>query len=200
MARIGYYGGSFNPPTKAHIGLAKKAINECNLYEVIFVPVGDSYEKQGIIKGIHRYNMLELACKGENNRKVSDIEIKSNKDYKAIDIFEILQNEHKEDENFFLMGTDNLKNILFWKEAERLVSNFNYIIFDRNIDNAKNIIEDNELLSKNKRRFKIISNKKFNECSSTDIREELKKGNKPKNLDDRVYEYIKENNIYYTNN
>ena len=41
MSRIGFYGGSFNPPTKAHIELAKKVIKECNLDKVIFVPVGD---------------------------------------------------------------------------------------------------------------------------------------------------------------
>lgn len=60
--RIGFFGGSFNPPTNAHITLAKSAIKICNLEKVIFVPVGDFYEKKDLISGIHRYNMLKIAC------------------------------------------------------------------------------------------------------------------------------------------
>lgn len=37
--KIGFFGGSFNPPTKAHINLAKKALNICKLDKVIFVPM-----------------------------------------------------------------------------------------------------------------------------------------------------------------
>ena len=196
MARIGFYGGCFNPPTKAHIELAKKALNESNLDKVIFVPVGDLYKKDGMAKGTDRYNMLQIACRGKDNLQVSDIEIKANKDYKAIDIFQILKEEHKDDENFFIMGTDNLKNIVFWKESKRLISDFNYIILDRGEVEAKNIIESNGLLRENKERFTIINNKEFKECSSTDIRKQMKNAEKPENLDNRVYNYIRENNIY----
>lgn len=196
MAKIGFYGGSFNPPTKAHIELAKKALNECNLDKVIFVPVGDLYQKDEMAKGIHRYNMLKIACKGKEYFQVSDIEIKSNKNYKAINIFEILKNKYKEDESFFIMGTDNLKNISLWEESDRLISEFNYIILDRGLTEAKNIIENNEALKKNENRFKIVSNKEFKDCSSTDIRKQIINGEKPKNLDSDVYDYIKENDIY----
>lgn len=37
--RLGFFGGSFNPPTNAHIDLAKKALKECKLDKVIFVPI-----------------------------------------------------------------------------------------------------------------------------------------------------------------
>lgn len=196
MTRIGFYGGSFNPPTKAHIELAKKAIKECELDKMIFVPVGDLYKKEGMAKGLHRYSMLQLVCEKEDNLQVSDIEIKSNKEYKAIDIFRIIQKEYKESENFFLMGADNFKNLLSWKESNELVSNFNYIILDRDLEEAEIIIANNEILKKNKKRFKIIKNEEFKECSSTNIRKQLENGEKPENLDDRVYDYIKENNIY----
>lgn len=196
MTRIGFYGGSFNPPTKAHIELAKKAIKECKLEKIIFVPVGDLYKKEGMANGLHRYNMLQLVCEKEDNLQVSDIEIKSNKEYKAIDIFRIIQKEYKESENFFLMGADNFKNLLSWKESNELVSNFNYIILDRDLEESEIIIENNEILKKNKKRFTIIKNEEFKECSSTNIRKQLENGEKPENLDDRIYNYIKENNIY----
>ncbi len=37
--RIGFFGGAFNPPTKAHINLALRTIEECKLDKVVFVPV-----------------------------------------------------------------------------------------------------------------------------------------------------------------
>ena len=196
MQRIGFYGGSFNPPTKAHIELAKKAIKECELNKIIFVPVGDQYKKEEMAKALHRYNMLKLVCEEEDNLEISDIEIKSKENYKAIDIFEILENEYKQSENFFLMGVDNFKDILRWKDSNRLISNFNYIILDRGIEETKKIIENNELLKKNERRFTIIKNEEFKNCSSTYIRKQLKDGKKPENLEDKIYTYIIKNNIY----
>ncbi|MCI8833219.1 MAG: nicotinate (nicotinamide) nucleotide adenylyltransferase [Clostridia bacterium] len=196
MSKIGLYGGSFNPPTKAHIELAKKVIKECNLDKVIFVPVGDLYQKEGMAKGIHRYNMLKIASIREDNLQVSDIEIRENKNYKTIEIFEILRNEYKKEDVYFIMGADNLEKLPFWHESNRLVSNYKYIILDRGLRKTKDIIENNVLLKKNEKRFTIINNVEFNDCSSTKIREQIKKEENPENLDDGVYSYIRENNIY----
>ncbi len=60
--KIGFFGGCFNPPTNAHINLAQRALKECGLDKVIFVPVGNFYEKKELISGHHRYNMLKIVC------------------------------------------------------------------------------------------------------------------------------------------
>ena len=36
--KIGFFGGCFNPPTIAHIELAKKAIEIAGLDKLIFIP------------------------------------------------------------------------------------------------------------------------------------------------------------------
>ncbi len=61
--KIGFFGGCFNPPTNAHVNLAKKVLDECNLNRVVFVPVGDFYGKKELAPEKHRYNMLKIACK-----------------------------------------------------------------------------------------------------------------------------------------
>ena len=197
MAKIGFYGGAFNPPTKAHIELAKKVINECKLDKIIFVPVNDLYKKEGLIESEHRVNMLKLVCKEDDNLEVSDIELKSNVNYKAIDIFRIIDKEYNKDEKFYIMGTDNLKKICKWKESERLVEDFNYIILNREDDDAKKIIEENKLLEKNKNKFNIIKNDNFKECSSTNIRNQIKNKEIPVYIDENVYDYILKNNIKF---
>ena len=46
LMKIGFFGGCFNPPTNAHVNLAKKVLDECNLNRVVFVPVGDFMVKK----------------------------------------------------------------------------------------------------------------------------------------------------------
>lgn len=196
MKKIGFYGGCFNPPTKAHIEMAKKAIKECDLDEVVFVPVGDSYKKQELAQGIDRYNMLKIACEGNEKLKVSDIEIRSSHKYNAIDIFKIISNKCKDDNRFFLMGVDNLSKMSEWKESKKLIENYNYIIFERNNIDAKLIIENNEMLENNKENFEIIKNNDYKEISSTNIRESIKIGKKPEDINEKVYKYIIDNKIY----
>lgn len=196
MKKIGFYGGCFNPPTKAHIEMAKKAIKECDLDEVVFVPVGDSYKKQELAQGIDRYNMLKIACEGNEKLKVSDIEIRSSHKYNAIDIFEIISNKYKDDNRFFLMGVDNLSKMSDWKESKKLIENYNYIIFERNNVNADSIIKSNEMLENNKENFEIIKNNDYKEISSTNIRESIKIGKKPEDINEKVYKYIIDNKIY----
>lgn len=196
MKKIGFYGGCFNPPTKAHIEMAKKAIKECDLDEVVFVPVGDSYKKQELAQGIDRYNMLKIACEGNEKLKVSDIEIRSSHKYNAIDIFKIISNKYKDDNRFFLMGVDNLSKMSEWKESKKLIENYNYIIFERNNVNVDSIIKSNEMLENNKENFEIIKNNDYKEISSTNIRESIKIGKKPEDINEKVYKYIIDNKIY----
>ena len=64
--KIGFFGGSFNPPTIAHIELAKKAIKGKELDKVIFVPIGDFYQKDNLESLDNRIEMLKLACNNES--------------------------------------------------------------------------------------------------------------------------------------
>lgn len=61
--KIGFFGGCFNPPTNAHVNLAKEVLYKCKLDKVVFVPVGDFYSKKELAPERHRYNMLKIACK-----------------------------------------------------------------------------------------------------------------------------------------
>ena len=43
--KIGIFGGSFNPPHNMHKNIALELIEHGYLDKVIYVPTGDSYEK-----------------------------------------------------------------------------------------------------------------------------------------------------------
>ncbi len=191
--KIGFFGGAFNPPTNAHINLAKKAIKNCNLDKVIFVPMNDFYEKKELVKAKDRYNMLQIACKASMNKKleVSNIEIKENRKLTTISAFRLIEKVYKESENYFIIGADNFINILNWKESEELLKKYKYIVFERNEINLKDFIDKN--LGKYKENIKIISNEEYKNISSSIFRNKKERDNI---LCEEVHQYIIENKLY----
>ena len=94
MKKYGFFGGSFNPITNAHIQIALNILKRYNLDKIIFVPVGNNYQKAELIDEKHRYNMIKIAIQDYKTLQVSDIELNSKKDYKAIDIFKIIKQKY----------------------------------------------------------------------------------------------------------
>ncbi len=136
MIKIGFFGGCFNPPNNLHIEIANNLIKEKKLDKVVFVPVNDYYSKEDLATAEHRYNMLKLAIKNNPNLEVDDIEIKENKKLYAVDAFKLIQKSQFILNNncniFFIMGSDNYKNMPKWKDYEKIKDEYKYIIINRN--------------------------------------------------------------------
>lgn len=181
--KIGFFGGCFNPPTVAHIELAKKAMKAANLDKVVFIPMGDYYPKVDLIPIKHRYEMLKIAIKNEENMEISNMQFGQKKVVYAIDSFKQID-EMYSCEKYFIMGTDNFAQIKDWKEAKKL-KKYKLIVLERKekVLNDKNII--------------FINTEKYNDVSSKQIRKELKnKVGKIDFLNKEVLEYIQKNNLY----
>ena len=192
--RIGFFGGSFNPPTNAHISLAKTALEKCKLDKIIFIPMGDFYGKQGLAKAKYRYEMLEIVCKAVESFEVSDIEIKVNKKLDTIDAFRLIEKTYPNEEKYFLMGADNFIKLLEWKESESL-SEYNYIVFEREKINLKQYIANNSILRNTN--IEVIENKDYKEKSATEFRNLWRKEKANQDIIPKeVIEFIEANNIY----
>lgn len=196
---IAVFGGSFNPPINSHIMLAKQIIEKCKIIEkLVFVPVSTKYQKLELVSNKHRYNMVKLICENEEKLEVSDIELKQNKQLYTIETLDLFKKQYGEKYDiWFIMGTDNLKEIETWNSPERLLKDYKIIVLERNNDNLENIIINNDILSKNKESLiKIEGIDKINLDSST-IRDKIKKGeNAEKYIPKKVLEYIKKNKLY----
>lgn len=202
MKRFGFFGGSFNPPTNAHISIAKEAISELNLDSFFFVPVGNLYSKPDLTDEKYRYDMLKIACKNEKDIYVEDIELNQLKPLSAIDAFNMIENKYNKNndtEIFFVMGADNFMKLPTWNNAKKMIEKYQYIIFERNNLDIKSYIEANELLKENRKNFNILKLDNNEEVSSGIIRdlikmekyEECKQFTKTE-----IIEYIKANKLY----
>ena len=195
---IAIFGGSFNPPLNSHIILAKEIINKFDAVEkLIFVPVSTKYQKDNLVQNKHRYDMLKLICNKENKLEVSDIELKSDKQLYTIQTLDIFKNKYENYDIYFIMGTDNLKELRTWKEPEKILANYKIIILERNDDNIYEIINNDELLNKYKQSLIKIDGIDRIFLSSTMVREKIKNGEDVKQfIDEDVLEYIRENKLY----
>ena len=198
--KIGFFGGSFNPPTLAHTYLAKLAIYKIGLDKVIFVPIGDFYEKKELLPIDTRIKMIEIICNKESKFEVSDIEKNFKEKKYAIDIFKIIEDKFKKDDFYFLLGSDNFCKLPKWKNFEEL-KKYKYIVFERNEK-----IENKEVNGLSNVYF--ISTDITKNISSTAIRNSVKNKNRIKDskssinnnsykiLDDDVEKFIYDNKLY----
>lgn len=186
--KIGFFGGSFNPPSYVHIKLAKALINEYNLDKVIFVPVGDYYEKASLISSNHRYNMLMLAIEDEEKLGIDSTAIESKNKLYAVDTFKLLKEKYKKDDIFFIMGSDNFRKMPNWKDYNELINEYNIIVIER---------ERKEIRKTNRKNIFCYIPKEWQEVDSTKIRKMIKNNeNAEAFLNPKVFNYIKKNKLY----
>ena len=119
--RKGILGGTFDPPHIGHLILASNARHDLGLDEVWFVPAGDPYRKvdNNISTAENRLRMLEVAVKDIEWAFVKTIEIERQGPTYTIDT--ILQLPQTEDQWWFILGSDALVDMEFWKEPEKIV-------------------------------------------------------------------------------
>ena len=204
MKKFGFFGGSFNPPTHAHLKIAKESIEKFNLDKVFFVPVGNLYNKPELIDEKYRYEMLKIISKNENNIEIEDIELNLEKSISAIQAFSMIENKYKKlynnkIETYYILGADNFINILNWKDSKQLIENYKYIIFERDNINIEEYINENKLLNENKSNFNMLKLKEYNYVSSRIIRKIINEENykeSKKYTKEEIIKYIKNNKLY----
>lgn len=189
--RIGIFGGSFNPPHNMHLNIALELIKNKYLDKIIYVPTGDSYNKNGLIAFKDRFHMVNLMIQEFNNLSLSDIGNNKNYGYtyQTLDYF---KNLNSKDDVYFICGTDNLNEFDTWKEYEYILKNYKLLVIRRNSDDIDEILKKYDKYKDNI----IIADVNSKVLSSTSIRENLKKNIKDDNLDEKVYSYIKKMNLY----
>ena len=195
---IAIFGGSFNPPINSHIFLAKQILEKNKeIKKIYFVPVSTKYKKQDLAEDIHRYNMLKIICDKEEKLEVSDLELTSRKKLYTIQTLNHFKKEFKDKDIYFIMGTDNLKELYTWKTPQKILSNYKILVLERREDKVDDIIKKSKLLQKYKESIITIDGIDRIYLSSTMIRGKIKKGEDiGEFIDKDVLKYIKENKLY----
>ena len=91
----------------------------------------------------------------------------------------------------------NLEKIKDWKNYNDLVSKYKYIILERKENAFYDIMNNNVDIKKHSKNFSIVSDYRYNDISSSLVRDKIKNNEDVSNLISKEIEaYIKENNLY----
>lgn len=206
--RIGIYGSSFDPITYSHLFTAATVAHRRRLDKVIFVPCSSKrHDKKMQTDDVHRLRMLELAlatCKSKTNSKgdplfeISTVEMDAlpGETY-TYDTMIHMRKKYPKDELFFIMGSDLLTGMSNWGNAEKLLTEFYFIVMSREGYPTADLIAEDALLRNNDEHFHIMSKGINMGISSTYIRDEIRKGGDPSFLlPEECLKYIYEQGIY----
>ncbi len=191
--KIGIFGGCFNPPHKMHKKIALNLIKNDYLDKIIFVPTGNLYQKKELISDEKRLQMIQLMIQDQQSLEVSNYEF--GKLTYTNQTLKYFKKKYPEDELYFICGSDNLSEFDTWKEYQWILTHFKLLVIKRNQDNIDRILKKYDEYRSNI----LITSLEENNLSSTMIREMIRHGKIEQikeSLDENVYQFIKEMNLY----
>lgn len=193
MKKIGLFFGSFNPIHIGHLILANYILENSDMDELWFVvsPQNPFKDKKSLLTDHNRLDMVQLAVKNYPKMRASNVEFSLPKPSYTIDTLTYLKEKHPNYSFALIMGKDNLDSLPKWKNAEKLMSDYQIIVYPRTFEGEK---KDSEYLQ-----HENISmvNAPIIELSATEIRNMIKEGkNVRPMLPPEVFEYLDGSSFY----
>lgn len=188
--KIGIAGGSFNPIQKGHTRLANHLVKEGIVDMVLMMPCYKSLYNKEVLDGETRLKMIELANRLPQVQPF-DWEIRNKiEGIGTYDVMKMIEKEFPNDELYFIIGLDNSQKVKTWLNGDRITKEFKFIVVPRRGTNTEDIwfMEPPHI---------FVNYYEADEISSTAAKEILGRGANPKEmLDEAVYNYIMEHNLY----
>jgi len=195
--RLGIFGGSFDPVHNGHLALAQACQAQAALDEVWFTPTAIQPLKQ---RGPHatdaqRVEMLRLAIEDEQRWRVCTLEIDRGGLSYTVETLKEIHRQLPEDELFFLLGLDTVRDVPKWKEPLEIFRLATAVVVDRSGEQPADA-EVLKLISLLRNRPIMVRMSPVN-ISSREIRRRITAG---ETIDDitpsAVAEFISANDLY----
>ena len=115
-------GGTFDPIHHGHLVAASEVQSWFDLDEVVFVPTGQPYHKEGrtVSATEHRYLMTVVATASNPRFTVSRVDIDRGGPTYTVDTLTDLAALHPDADLYFITGADALTDILTWRSVPEL--------------------------------------------------------------------------------
>ena len=133
MKKIGILGGTFDPIHNGHLILARDAVEQLDLDNLIFIPAAISPHKlkeQPAAPEI-RMEMLRAAIEGESQFCLDAMELERPAPSYTVDTIEALKAREPDAEFIFLIGEDNVAQLPSWHRFADLSKLVQFAVLDR---------------------------------------------------------------------
>jgi nicotinate-nucleotide adenylyltransferase len=130
--RIGLFGGSFDPVHNAHLALARRALDQLQLDELRWVPVGHAWQKdRAMTPASRREAMLRLAIEGEPRFVLERCELQRAGPSYTLDTLRELQAATPGAYWYLLIGQDQYRNLHTWHGVAELLQRVTLAVAQR---------------------------------------------------------------------
>ena len=193
MKKIGLFFGSFNPIHIGHLILGNYILENSDMEELWFVvsPQNPFKDKKSLLNDHNRLDMVQLAVKNYPKMRASNVEFSLPKPSYTIDTLTYLKEKYPDYSFALIMGEDNLDSLPKWKNSEKLIADYQIIVYPRTFEGEKKAHEylQHENIS--------LVNAPIIELSATEIRNMIKEGkNVRPMLPPEVFDYLDGSNFY----
>lgn len=131
--RLGVFGGTFDPPHIGHLILAETVRVNLQLDRVLFLPVGDPPHKNGqvISPAQHRIAMVQLAIADHPAFVVDTTDVDRPPPHYTATLLPLLQQTHPQDELWLVLGSDSLRDLPEWYDADQVLCQARLAVLER---------------------------------------------------------------------
>lgn len=211
--RVGFYGGSFDPPHCGHLAVARAAAKAFALDTVLLAPTArQPLKPQGSEASYEdRLAMVRLLCAGEHGLEASELEAPSaapgsgavagpnyaGPNYTIDTLHRLRAQLNPSDEIFVVVGMDAFLELERWRDPRGLLAAAQWIVVARP-EFATAQIDAMQLNAVERARVHVLTELQV-PVSATEIRRALEAGEDCSAwLPRRVLEYIRKHRLYTT--
>ena len=198
-SRVGYFGGTFDPPHLGHIILAAEAKYFLGLDEFKWIVTPEPpHKKDRIITPVkYRLDMLKLVAAEMGIFEISEVDIQRDPPHYAVDTVEIIKEKNPSVELVYIIGEDSLKDLPNWHEPDRFISAIDQLAVAPRPGIKTDLDQlDREIPGLSEKT--VIIPEIMVEISSSIVRERVREGAPFEHfLIDPVIDYINKNKLYH---
>jgi len=177
--KVAIFGGSFDPPHKAHQAIVQSAIENLDIDKLIVVPAYlNPFKSSSLASAEQRLAWCHTLFDAIPRVSVDDYEIKEGKSIRTSQTVKHFNQRYEV--RYLIVGSDNLSTLTQWHEFDWLNQHISWVVFTR---------EGHGLVLDALRSSRVIV---LNEnVSSTEIREEQTFGKVDKKIEKSVKQILK---------
>ena len=123
--RLGFLGGTFDPPHIGHLLLAETARQQLHLERVYFLPAGQPPHKRDepVSPTVQRMHMTEMAIAGNPHFAVDTIDVERPSPHYTATLLPLLHERYPNSEIWMLIGGDSLRDLPTWHKPQEVLAN-----------------------------------------------------------------------------
>ncbi len=196
--KMGYIGGTFDPPHLGHEMLAREAFCQLGLDAVMWLITPDPPHKtdQTITPLKYRLDMLRLVTDRYEEFQISKVDLDRSPPYYAADTVELIKNEQPAVDLVYIIGEDSLEDLPDWHQPGRFLAAVDQLAVAPRPGSSANLLSLDKQLPGLKEKTVYLKDILV-EISSSLIRSRIKAGIGHNHfLIPEVSAYIKEKQLY----